>query len=93
MARVYTTQMSRAMADYVASTVALNVGIEAEVNFWPGSIADDVTLALSEAAVEYLRTLSEDADAQVDGDGRLWIGGTDYILEVDHNPPTIEGMC
>ena len=44
-----------------------------------------VRIALSESAMDYLSSIPSDSDGHIDADGVLWIGGTDYPLEVLRN--------
>ena len=42
-------------------------------------------VVMMERAVRLLAKLPEDSDGHVDTDGRMWIGGTEYPLEVLRN--------
>lgn len=77
----YTANVTADQADYLAATVALNVGRVEVTSVNAGS----VTIQIDEAAYEALAGLADDCDGHVDDEGRLWIGGMPEQLGVIHN--------
>jgi len=77
----YVSVVSTDQAAYLVATVAP----VATAEIWPAGTVDAATIALPEAAVRYLETLDPDSDGHIDSDGVMWIGGSDYQLEVLHN--------
>ena len=80
MARMYATVLPTDKAQYL------------EDSFGQGVIRHDTPVtdnservSLSEAAYDYLTSIPSDSDGHIDSDGVLWIGGTEYPLEVLHN--------
>jgi len=77
-----TAILTAEQAAYIRATCAP----VAKVQFLDGAAEGFQVIRLRDAAaLEYLEALPSDADGHVDTEGRLWIGGASYQLDIVHH--------